>query len=75
MVRNGQKIGVFEDIEKFGHQHFLYLVCNESLHYMLFSGIDRISGKNVVPETSTETLSANQIAGFWNQLYILNTTV
>ena len=51
------------------------MVCNESLHYMLFSGIDRISGKNVVPKTSTETLSANQIAGFWNQLYILNTTV
>ena len=41
---------------------------NENLYYFLCFSTNPIFGKNLVPEIKAKMLSANQIAGFLNQL-------
>ena len=61
--KNGQKIGVFQFIGKFSHYFFLNLVYN-----VVF--LHKSHGKIFVPEIWAKMLSANQITGFLNQLYL-----
>ena len=68
---NGPKIGFFEFEEKFGHQFSLNLFYIENL-YLLCSCTNPIFGKNLVSEIEAEMLSANQIAGFLNGLFLLS---
>ena len=69
---NVPKIGIFGVIGKFSHYFFLNLVYKESSYYLLFCCTNPILGKNLVPETWVKMLSANQIAEFWNWLYVQN---
>ena len=71
----GLKIGFFGFIGKFSHQFFLNLVYKESSYYLLYSCTNPILGKNLVPEIWAKMLSANQIAGFLNWLYLQNTKI
>ena len=65
-----KKIGFFKFIGRFSHEFFMNLVDNESLYYLLYSCANPIFGKNLVPEIWAKMLSANQITGFLNQLYL-----
>ena len=67
---NEPKIGFFEFIGKFTHYFFLSLVCKENLYFLLYSFTNPILWKNLVPEIWAKMLSANQNAGFLNQLYL-----
>ena len=69
---NGPKIRFFGFIGKFSNQCFLNLVYKESSYYLLYSYTNSILGKNLVPEMWGKILSANQIAGFLDGVYIQN---
>ena len=68
----GQKQGFFNLLKKFGCQFLLNLICNEHLYYLLCSCTNPIFEKIFVPEIWTKMLSANQIAGFFNQPCLQN---
>ena len=59
-------------IEKELFINFCWVWSNENLSYLLFSCTNPIFGKISVPEIWAEMFSANQIAGFFNQLYLQN---
>ena len=67
---NGPKIGFIGFIGKFSHCIFLNLVYKEISYYLLYSCTNPMLGKNLVPEIWAKMLSANQIAGFLNWLYL-----
>ena len=67
----GQK-QFFEFIEKISHSFLLNLFYNENLHYLLCSSTNPIFGKKFVLEIRAKMFSANQVAEFFNQPYILN---
>ena len=48
------------------------MIHNEDLYYLLCSCTNPIFGKIFVPEILAKMFSANQIAGFFNQLYLQN---
>ena len=48
------------------------LFYNENLYYLLCSCTNPIFGEILVPEIWSKMFSANQIAGFLNQLYLQN---
>ena len=64
------KTRFFEFTGKFGYHFYLSLFTNENLYYLLCSCTIPIFGKNLVPVVCLRMLSANQIAGFFNQLYL-----
>ena len=68
------KIGkwFFQFIGKFGNKFFLNLIYNKNLYYLLCSCTNPIFGKVFVPKIWAKMFSANQIAGFFNQLYFQN---
>ena len=66
MDQKWAKNRVFEFIEKPGHSFLLNLSCNENLHHLLCSCTDSI----FVHEIWVKIYSANQNAGFFNQLYL-----
>ena len=68
---HGPKIGIFEFKEKFGY-FSLNLFYNENLYYLRCSCANAMFGKNLVPVIQTKILSANQMAGFFNQLFFQN---
>ena len=68
---NVPKIGIFGVIGKFSHYFFLNLVYKES-SYLLYSYTNPMLGKNQFPDIWAKMLSANQIAGFLNWLYLQN---
>ena len=70
MGKMGQKQGFFEFIGKCSDWFFLNLVYKVILYYLLYSCTNPIFRKNRVPEIWTKMLLANQIAGFFNQLYL-----
>ena len=71
LAKNWQKKGFLNLLENLVIINcFLYLVCNESLYYMLYSCTNHIFGKNLIPEIWTKMLLANQITGFLNQLHL-----
>ena len=55
---------------KFGHYFLLNLFYNEILYYLLCSCTNPIFEKIFVSEILAKMLSANQIAGFFNQRYL-----
>ena len=68
--KNWPKIGFIGFIGKFSHCIFLNLVYKEISYYLLYSCTNPMLGKNLVPEIWAKMLSANQIAGFLNWLYL-----
>ena len=64
-----QKLGLLNLLENLVI-FFLNLVSNENLYYLLYSRLNPIVGKNLVPEIWAKILSSSQIAGFSNQLYL-----
>ena len=64
-----QKLGLLNLLENLVIL-FLNLVSNENLYYLLYSRLNPIVGKNLVPEIWAKILSSSQIAGFSNQLYL-----
>ena len=72
MEKMGLKIGFFEFIGKFSLEFFLHLVYKESSYYLLYSCTNPILGEIQVSEIWAKMLSANQIAGFLNRLYLQN---
>ena len=70
--KNGPKIGFLGFIGKFSHCIFLNLVYKEISYYLLYSCTNPMLGKNLVPEIWAKMLSADQIAGFLNWLYLQN---
>ena len=59
-------------LDRFGQKFLLNLFYNKNLCYLLYSFTNPIFGKIFVPEIWAKMLSANQIAGFFNQPYLQN---
>ena len=71
----GPKTGFFEFIEKSGHYVLLNLFYNDSLYYFLCPCTNPIFGKIFIPEIWAKMFSVNQIARFFNQLYLQNKSI
>ena len=69
---HGPKIGIFELKENFGCYFSLNLFYNENLYHLRCSCANSMFGKNLFPVIQTKMLSANQMAGFFNQLFFQN---
>ena len=67
----GQKQGFF-NLLKIWSLIFTEFVYNEDLCYLLCSCTNPIFWKDLVPEILAKMLSASQIAGFLNQLFLQN---
>ena len=70
---NRPKVRFFGFVGKFSHLFLLSLVYKECSYYLLYSCTNLILWKNLVPDIWAKMLSANQIAGFLNWLYLQNT--
>ena len=68
MGQKWAKVGLL--LENLVINFFQNLVCNESLRNLLYSCTNPIFGKNLVPEVWVKMLSASQITGYLNQLYL-----
>ena len=73
-----QKLGewaknrLFDFKEKSGHSFSLNLFHKFFFCYLMCSCTNPIFGKNIFPEIQAKMLSANQIAGFLNQVFLQN---
>ena len=67
-----QKQFFFNLLKNFVFNFLLNLFYNKNVYYLLCSCANPIFGKSLVLEIWAKMFSANQIAGFFNQLYLQN---